>query len=280
MCEEKFMEKKKVFISYSQDDVTYAKWLCGILEINDIVAVLPDRNNYDIEETMSILDDCDAFVSLYSKNIKQSDNQSKETEFAFNTQKPFFFLMLNRCELEGQYNYYLSRGERFDMYKNKAKTLRLLIGRIKNTDISDYRKNKLDSHHIELLDEEDIDFILSGQKKKKTFWQKISPFSRICSKHPIVNFALKCYSIILGIPFVVFTGSLLLGIYGVFTGLLLGESFVELNKLFVMMLADVILILVWNLTYYPSIIIAKSGIKNKLLISVIVFLSVFWITRV
>ena len=169
MHEEKSMEKKKVFISYSQDDVTYAKWLCGILELNGITTILPDHNNYDIEETMSMLGDCDAFVSLYSKNIKQSDNQSKETEFAFNSQKPFFFLMLNKCELEGQYNYYLSRGERFDIYKNKAKMLRLLIGRIKNTDDSDYRKNKLESQHIELLNEDDIDFILSGQKKKKTF---------------------------------------------------------------------------------------------------------------
>ena len=49
MREEKFMEKKKVFISYSQDDVTYAKRLCGILELNDIAVILPDHNNYDMQ---------------------------------------------------------------------------------------------------------------------------------------------------------------------------------------------------------------------------------------
>jgi len=267
------MSTKKVFVSYSVEDITYAKWLGNVLRTNGINVVLSDYTDYEISKAIADIDEADAFVALYSSKTKQIDNQSKETEHAFKTKKRIFSVIADKCTIEGQYNYYLSQGERFEIYKNKSKALRLLIGQIKQESV--YGDIKIKNYHLDLLDEDDIDFIISGQKKKKKFPAQFSPFSRLYSKHPTVNFALKCFSAMCAIPLVMCLFVFIGNIYAFLTMLILEEDVSDIESMFFSVIGALGVLGIWNLAYFPSVFIAKLGVKSKFLTVVLSILTLY-----
>ena len=244
------MEKRNAFISYSEEKVAYAKWLAKIFEVNGLTVYLSDNN---AEINTDKIDSADAFVLIYSADAKKRDIRSTETEYAVNQNKKIFTVITERCSVDGQYSYYLSGQERFEIYKNRGKNLRLLVGqirRLENMDPDEYVGYKPVSYDVSLLSEEDIDRLLSEEKKKTPFYKWLTPFSRLYVTNPTVRTALKYYTVLLCALFV----------------LVLISAMTESDPdvaLLVSAAVFVILFIFWHCSYYASVLIAKLKIKNK-----------------
>lgn len=273
------MPEKIIYISCSENDLKHAKWLGRILETNGFTVLLPNYSNYKIENATSAIDSSDAVLVLCSSNMKKIDYQSKETDYAFNQGKKLIAIITEKCEIEDQYNYYLSQSKRFELYKTGAKKMQLLIAEINKAVASTdntYTKHKMSAYHLDLLSEEDIDCILTSEDNKIKFPEILSPFSRLYSRNPIVKFALKCHTWLLSIFFGFFLVPLVTGsILDIFFELNSNKVY-DFQRLAATVLFFLLWLLTWNLSYIFSILIAKLRVKNKFAIVCLTILSVIF----
>lgn len=274
------MANKTIYISSCEQDIKYAKWIAAILEVNGFSTTLPNYSRYDIEQATALLDSSDAVLILCSSKMKASDYQSKETDHAFNQGKPLISILIDKCDIDDQYNYYLSGCRRFELYKNRAKIMRLLVAEIKKAtqnEENSYQEYKVSKYNVDLLSESDIDKILSEDGKQISFFARISPFSRLYTVNPTVKFALKCYTFIFTPIFaLVFLASIANIIdsikYPTLHNLKSGIPYV-----LILIFSIPLGLILWNASYYPSLLIAKLKIKNRFLIILSVMISL-WIT--
>ena len=256
------MFKYKVYISYPEENKNYAKWLKGVFEINGIEAIVPDYSGYDIMKMSEQIQKADKVLIICSRNMTVSGIQSKETEEAFTTKKDkIISVLVEKCNIEGQYNYYFTAAKRFEIYKEKAKVLQSIIGYIKsdeNVENPLFEKGQL-KYDVSLLSEEDIDNLLKGNASSKGIRNFFSPFFRMYSRNETVNYALKCYSWIFGMisGVVAFFG--LINMFDTFNG----SKNDVLVRIFLYILVFIVLFMLWNLSYFPAVYMAKLRIKSK-----------------
>ena len=254
------MEKKTIYISFPVEDAKTAMWISAILEVNGFLTVIPDYSQYEIEKAGATIDECDAVLILCSSNTMEVDFQSKEADHAFNARKPLISVIIDRGYLEEHLSYYFSGRPGFEIYKNRAKGMKLLIEELKRKvkdNEAGYCESKIAKLHIDLLEESDIEYIVSGNDKKRRFC--ISPFMRLYAKNPAVRFALKCYTAFFGWFFILLLLSTVLN--GTFGSVLLFLG------------GSAGMFILWHLSYYASVFIAKLKIKNRFLIILMVFIS-------
>ena len=125
------MEHKEVFISYKSEDFDQANWLKTVLETNGIScwmapASIPGGSNY-AREIPQAIEGCKVFVLVLTKRCQQSIWVPKELDRALNAQKPVMPFMLENCQLNDDFNFYLSNVQRYAAYQNKANAAQQLL---------------------------------------------------------------------------------------------------------------------------------------------------------
>ena len=268
------MFKYKVYISYPDEDKNYAMWFKGIFEVNGIEAVVPDYFQYDITKMSEQMQSAHKVLIICSRNMKATGFQSKEAEEAFKTKKDkIISVSVEKCNIEGQYNYYFTAAERFEVYKEKAKVLQSIIGYIKADESSPnplFVNGQL-KYDVSLLSEEHIDDLLKGNTPSTGIRSLFSPFMRMYSGNETVNYALKCYTWVFGAIFGVVAFCWLVNMFDMFFHFRTEILFRNLMCIAVFP----VLFLLWNLSYFPAVYIAKLRIKRKPGIVAAVFLSLW-----
>lgn len=266
------VEERDIFISYANEAEPWAKWLRAVFEANGLTCYVSEHSDYDISVTTDKIDAARTFVLIQSKDLKKSDYSSKETEHAFKKKKPRFPVAVSKTPVD-QYLYYFPRQKRYELYRKRSVQIKLLIGAIKNTlgKPEDYKKIKIEKYDVNLLCEADVDRILSGEKKGISI-DLLSPFSRLYSNHDTVKTALKVYTVPNAL------------IYGMGLMSLVSQNDIEWYiKLMLYAVITAFCLGLWNISYYPSVLIAKLGIRGKamtviasivLAIMIIVFINI------
>lgn len=118
------MEKKEVFISYKSEDENQAQWLKSVLETNGIScwmapASIPGGSNY-AKEIPQAIENCRVFVVVLTKRCQDSIWVPKELDLALNSKKPVMPFVLENCQLNDDFNFYLSNVQRYAAYQNKT----------------------------------------------------------------------------------------------------------------------------------------------------------------
>lgn len=125
------MEHKEVFISYKSEDFDQANWLKTVLETNGIScwmapASIPGGSNYAKEIPLAI-ENCRVFVLVMTRNCQNSIWIPKELDRALNCRKPVMPFVLEDCELNDDFNFYLSNVQRYAAYQNKMNAAEQMV---------------------------------------------------------------------------------------------------------------------------------------------------------
>ena len=125
------MERKEVFISYKSEDVDQAQWLKSVLETNGIScwmapASIPGGSNY-AREIPQAIEGCRVFVLLLTHRCQESIWVPKELDTALNCKKLVMPFVLEDCELNDDFNFYLSNVQRYAAYQNKMKAAEQMV---------------------------------------------------------------------------------------------------------------------------------------------------------
>ena len=86
-----------IYICYSRPNKSYADYLSDDLRRRGFEVWIDDRQNLDKEHLLKIvkaIQECDAFLLIYSAIAEESNLVQRETDFAIKNEKPFFTLML------------------------------------------------------------------------------------------------------------------------------------------------------------------------------------------
>lgn len=125
------MERKEVFISYKSEDFDQANWLRSVLETNGIScwmapASIPGGSNY-AKEIPQAIENCRVFVLVMTERCQTSIWIPKELDRALNARKPVMPFVLENCQLNDDFNFYLSNVQRYAAYQNKMEAAKALL---------------------------------------------------------------------------------------------------------------------------------------------------------
>lgn len=129
------MERKEVFISYKSEDFEQAIWLKSVLETNGIScwmapASIPGGSNY-AKEIPQAIENCRVFVVVLTRRCQDSIWVPKELDRALNSKKPVMPFVLENCELNDDFNFYLSNVQRYAAYQNKMAAAEQMVADIR-----------------------------------------------------------------------------------------------------------------------------------------------------
>ena len=101
-----------IYICYSRPNKSYADYLADDLRRRGFDVWIDERTNLDKQHLLKIvqaIQECDAFVLVYSAIAEESNLVQRETDFALHNEKPFYTLMLEG-EAEGADSYDVGDG--------------------------------------------------------------------------------------------------------------------------------------------------------------------------
>lgn len=129
------MENRDVFISYKAEEIKEATWLRDTLEQNGISCwmapeSIPGGSNYAVEIPRAI-QSCKVFVLVLSEKAQSSPWIAKELDRAINANKIVMPFMIENCQLEDAFNFYLTNVQRYEAYESKVSALGKMIAEIR-----------------------------------------------------------------------------------------------------------------------------------------------------
>lgn len=129
------MSKKDVFISYKAEEFDDANWVRSTLENNGISCWMAPMSisggaSYATEIPQAIRS-CDVFVLILSRKSQQSKWVPRELDQAINAGKTILPFMLENCELQDDFSFYLTNVQRYAAFENKTAAIEKMIGEIK-----------------------------------------------------------------------------------------------------------------------------------------------------
>ena len=129
------MENKDVFISYKAEEIKEATWLRNTLEKNGISCwmapeSIPGGSNYAVEIPRAI-QGCKVFVLVLSKQAQSSPWIAKELDRAINANKIVMPFMIENCQLDDAFNFYLTNVQRYEAYESKAAAMGKMVAEIR-----------------------------------------------------------------------------------------------------------------------------------------------------
>lgn len=127
--------KHKVFISYKSEEYKEASLVRACLEENGLDCwmapdSIPGGSSY-ADEISSAIEKCQVLVFILSQRAQKSEHIKKELDLALNNGKPIMPFMIENCNLEKAFNYYLTDVQRYRAYQNKSSEMKRMIDRIK-----------------------------------------------------------------------------------------------------------------------------------------------------
>ena len=132
--------KKKIFLSYSSNDIKLVKHLAGYLEKRGLETWYAPRNippGSDWPRAIPpAIERCAAFILLFSKKADESKNVLKELTLAHKYEKPVFWLRLEDIE-PNALTYFLSDNQWLDWLDKRDEALEELVYSILSLDIDD-----------------------------------------------------------------------------------------------------------------------------------------------
>ena len=161
------MARKKydAFISFKAEEMNDAVWVRTALESHGISCwmapdSIPGGSSY-VNEIADAINNSKVFVLLLSENSQQSQWVSKELDMALNKGKTILPYIIEKCELNDSFGFYLAGIHMYEAYLNKKEMLEKMISEIK---------------------------VLTADKIKKTektgvmnFFKKMSPLSAVAT---------------------------------------------------------------------------------------------------
>ena len=177
--------KRDVFISYKSEDHSHADWLRRNLEANGFSCwmapeSIPGGSSY-AEEIYNAIEQCRVLVLILSEKAQISKWIAKEVDLAFKLDKSVLPFMVEKCELVGQYRYYLPDVQVYYAYENRAQAMEKLI-----TDMQSEVRRPATKPKILIQEQQ------SGKKKSGYAW---SIFGVICA-------ALLMIGVLYSYPFI------------------------------------------------------------------------------
>lgn len=141
--------KHDVFISYKAEEYVEASWVKSVLEENGFTcwmapASIPGGSSYADEIENAIIN-CSVFVLILSQKAQESKWVKKELDVALNKEKIILPFMIENCQLQKAFNYYLTDVQRYNAYISKVKAMDEMVARINavlNNPISQVRYNE------------------------------------------------------------------------------------------------------------------------------------------
>lgn len=128
------MSKKDVFLSYKSEEFDSALWLKKVLETNGIscwMAPMSIRGGSNYAQSIpTAIANCKVFVLMLSRKAQDSQWISKEVNQALNEKKIIMPYMIENCELQNEFNFYLSDIQRYEAYKNKVQSVEKMVREI------------------------------------------------------------------------------------------------------------------------------------------------------
>lgn len=123
-----------VFISYKAEEFTEASWVKSVLEENGMScwmapASIPGGSSY-ADEIEDAIKKCGVFVLILSQKAQESKWVKKELDMALNLEKVILPFMIENCQLQRAFNYYLTDVQRYNAYASKVKAMDDMIERI------------------------------------------------------------------------------------------------------------------------------------------------------
>ena len=113
---------KDIFISYKSEDIEKARKVRDHLEKDGFsVWMAPDSITGGASYAAEIppaIDGAKVFVLVFTKNTQGSKWVSRELDRAINGNKIIIPLMLDDCELNAEFSFYLSNVQRYPEFKN------------------------------------------------------------------------------------------------------------------------------------------------------------------
>ena len=121
------MDKKEIFISYRSTESAHAYFMKDFLETNGFSVwmapeSIPVGSDY-AHEIPNALQNCSAVVLILSRKAQRSVWVRREIETAFNMGKTVMPFMIEKCDLNREFNFYLSNVQRYEAYVNKTEVL-------------------------------------------------------------------------------------------------------------------------------------------------------------
>lgn len=124
-----------IFISYKAEELTEALWVRSVLEENGFSCwmaptSIPGGSSY-ADEIDTAITECEVFVLILSERAQQSKWVKKELDMALNKEKVILPFMIENCQLQKAFNYYLTDVQRYNAYISKMNAMNEMIKRIK-----------------------------------------------------------------------------------------------------------------------------------------------------
>ncbi len=129
------MEKRyDVFISYKAEEYAQASWVKSVLEENKLTcwmapSSIPGGSSY-ADEIENAIKYCEVFVLILSEKAQGSMWIKKELDMALNSAKVILPFMIENCQLQKAFNFYLTDVQRYDAFSDKASAMQAMIERI------------------------------------------------------------------------------------------------------------------------------------------------------
>lgn len=127
---------KKVFISYSHNDINVAKTICRYLEEKRITCWFSGRDIIPGQkwsgEIFRAIKECEVVILVHSKNYSYSDNALREIDNASNFKKTIIPIIIDTTPIRDELEYYLSSIHKLKAYPNYLDYLETLYHSVCN----------------------------------------------------------------------------------------------------------------------------------------------------
>ena len=194
---------KDIFISYKSEDIEKARKVRDHLEKDGFsVWMAPDSITGGASYAAEIppaIDGAKVFVLVFTKNTQGSKWVSRELDRAINGNKIIIPLMLDDCELNAEFSFYLSNVQRYPAFENYKKSLAKMTDEIRQ-----YIAPQVQEEQPEIKKEE-------APKPEKPKKEKKEKAPKNHSDKKIKGF------IVLGIIFVIIIASVMLNVMNTVT---------------------------------------------------------------
>lgn len=129
------MKTKEVFISYKSEEFDDALWVKNTLENSGISCwmapmCITGGASY-ASEIPAAINGCKAFVLILSNNAQKSKWVPRELDQAINANKVILPFMLEECELNDEFSFYLSNVQRYPAYIDRGESVQKMIREIR-----------------------------------------------------------------------------------------------------------------------------------------------------
>lgn len=151
------MAKKRydAFISFKAEEMNEAVWIRTALESQGISCwmapdSIPGGSSY-VNEIADAIKNSKVFVLLISEKSQQSPWVSKELDMALNEGKTILPYIIEKCELNESFGFYLAGIHMYEAYLNKKEMLEKMISEIKTLTAEKDIKEAKESHILEFI---------------------------------------------------------------------------------------------------------------------------------